>query len=132
MPFVTDGSAGALDPRESRLQQRVLLYVRYGLRSSVLAARRCCPISLCDSSDTAERIDLRVSFCRLALTENLCVPCHCHKLLPFTCVPDFLSLDIVTCFAMSFALRSDAIARLVLCLALHSHAFVLCELFFFC
>ena len=34
----------------------------------------------------------------------------------FTCSDDFLSffLVIVTCFAMSFALRSDAIARLIL------------------
>ena len=34
-PFVIDFSVGALDPRESSLQQRVLLYVRYGLRGSL-------------------------------------------------------------------------------------------------
>ena len=33
-----------------------------------------------------------VSFCRLALTENLCVSWHCHTLLPITCAHDFLSL----------------------------------------
>ena len=31
-------------------------------------------------------------FCRLALTENQGVSCHCHTLLPFTCAHDFLSL----------------------------------------
>ena len=47
----------------------------------------------------------------LSLTEILC---HFRTLLPFACSHDFLSLVIVTCFAMSFALRSAAIARLVL------------------
>ena len=40
--------------------------------------------------------------------------CHCRTLLPFTCAHDSLSLVIVTCFAMSFTLRSAATARLVL------------------
>ena len=40
--------------------------------------------------------------------------CHCRTLLPFTCAHDSFSLVIVTCFAMSFTLRSAAIARLVL------------------
>ena len=41
---------------------------------------------------------------------------HCHTLLFFTCYDDTFSLFlfIVTCFAMSFALRSDATARLIL------------------
>ena len=99
------------------------------------AARRCSPMPLCDaldcvhlhnegshqgllslrgplvSSDIAGRIDPRVSFCLLVLTEKLC---HFHTLLLFTCYDDCLSLVIVTCFAMSFALRSAAIARLTL------------------
>ena len=45
------------------------------------------------SSDIAGRIDPRVSFCRLVsfTKKNLCLSCHCHTLLPFTCAHDFLS-----------------------------------------
>ena len=57
------------------------------------------------SSDVAGRIDPR-----LALTENRC---HCHTLLFFRCSDDSLSLVNIICFAVSFALRSAAIARLV-------------------
>ena len=77
------------------------------------AARRCSPMPLCDaldcvhlhnegshqgllslrgplvSSDIAGRIDPRVSFCLLVLTEKLC---HFHTLLLFTCYDDSLSL----------------------------------------
>ena len=48
---------------------------------------------------------------RVSLTEILC---HFRTLLPLVCSHDFLSLVVVTCFAMSFALRSAAIARLIL------------------
>ena len=49
-PFVIDGSVGALDPRESSLQQRVLLLCEaWSERFSVPAARRCSPRPLCDS-----------------------------------------------------------------------------------
>ena len=58
------------------------------------------------SSDIAGRIDPRASFCLLALTEKLC---HFYTSLLFTCSDGFLSLVIVTCFAMS-----DAIARLII------------------
>ena len=116
-PFVIDGSVGALDPRESSLQQRVLLLCEaWSERFSVPAARRCSPRPLCDSLScvrlrneglyrgllsrrgpvvlptllgTSILVSLSVF---LAKTENLCVSCHCHTLLPFTCVHDFLSV----------------------------------------
>ena len=57
-------------------------------------AASCQGVVFFDSSDIAGRIYPRVSFCRLALTENLCVSCHCHTPPPFTCAHDFLSLSL--------------------------------------
>ena len=51
-----------------------------GLHRGLLSRR-----GLFGSSHVAGRIDPHVSFCRLALTENLC---HFHTLLPFTCADD--------------------------------------------
>ena len=105
-----DGSVGALDPREGSLQQRVVLYVRYGLRGS-----------LCDSLSC---VHLR--------NEG---SCHCHTLLPFTCVHDFLSLSghrHLLGNVLRTAVRCDCASCSLLCIARggHSHASELCELVF--
>ena len=107
--------------RDLLYQEMYSLHVKYGLRNSVPAARRCSPMPLCDSlscvhldnekfhrglmpwrgpfgsPDLAGWASILVFLYRtVSLTEDFCVSCHCHTLLPFTCVHDLLR-NVVHC-----------------------------------
>ena len=127
----------AQGPREGSLQQRVLLTVRSGLRGfAVPVARLRFPIPLCDTlgcvhpqHESFHRglLSLRgplvlltphaghrsscLSLCFMYALCYMRFSVRCHTLLPIMMTS---SLVVVTCFAMSFALRSGATARLIL------------------
>ena len=126
-------AVGALDPQEGSLQQRVLLlFLRSGLRESLLlllvGVLQCHCVILWTVSPFIMKafiaaschcvvVGFLLALLGISVLVSLSVVwlfCHCHTLLPFTCADYFLSLFIVTCFAMSFALWSAAIARLIL------------------
>ena len=125
---------GCLDPWEGSLQLRVLLFLRSGLRESLLLllvgvlqyhcvilwavstfilkafiAASCHGVVLWFFQHRRVVIDPRFSSCRLALTENLC---HFHTLVPFTCSDDF-----------SLSLWSSSPAS-----QCHSYAYATCNL----